>query len=72
MIEGLRGFPLLCGYRGRPPVSIEELAGVITSVSRLIATYPDVREIDLNPVIATESGAVAVDWKMYVAKNGGR
>ena len=72
MIEGLRGFPLLCGYRGRPPVSIEELADVITSVSRLIATYPDVSEIDLNPVIATESGAVAVDWKMYVAKNGGR
>jgi hypothetical protein len=53
-------------------VSIEELADVITSVSRLIATYPDVSEIDLNPVIATESGAVAVDWKMYVAKNGGR
>ena len=66
MIERLRGFPLLCGYRGGPAASIGELAGVITAVGRFIATHPDVSEIDLNPVMVTESEAVAVDWKVYV------
>ena len=66
MIERLRGFPLLCGYRGRPAASIEEAANVVTAVSRFMASYPDISEVDLNPVMVTESGAVAVDWKVYV------
>ena len=70
MIEQLRGFPLLCGYRGRPRASIEQLAGVITSSARLMATHADISEIDLNPVMVTESEAVAVDWKMYVEEAG--
>ncbi|MDE0169383.1 MAG: acetate--CoA ligase family protein [bacterium] len=70
MIEQLRGFPLLCGYRGRPRASIEQLAGVITSTARLMATHPDISEIDLNPVMVTESDAVAVDWKVYVEETG--
>ena len=66
MMERLRGFPLLSGYRGRPAVAIGELASVIEALSRLMATYPSISEIDLNPVIATPSAAVAVDWKIYI------
>ncbi len=66
MIERLQGFPLLCGYRGAPRASIEGLADAITAVGRLMATCPDIGEIDLNPVMVTESEAVAVDWKVYV------
>jgi acetyltransferase len=66
MIERLQGFPLLCGYRGAPRASIEALADAITAVGRLMATCPDIAEIDLNPVMVTESEAVAVDWKVYV------
>lgn len=69
MIERLRGYPLLCGYRNRPAADIGSLASVISGVSRLLATHPEVTEIDLNPVMATEVGAVAVDWKLYVAGN---
>ena len=72
MIERLRGFPLLCGYRGRPAASIEEAANVVTAVSRFMASYTDISEIDLNPVMVTESGAVAVDWKVYVGDPGDR
>lgn len=67
MIERLRGFPLLCGYRKQPAADIGLLAEVIAGVSRFLATYPEIKEIDLNPVMATETGAVAVDWKVYVS-----
>ncbi|MCY4371900.1 MAG: acetate--CoA ligase family protein [bacterium] len=67
MIGRLRGYPLLSGYRNRPAVDIGRLAEVISGVSRLLATYPEINEIDLNPVMASKSGAVAVDWKVYVS-----
>ena len=71
MIEGLQGFPLLCGYRNLPSADIAALANVISGVSRLIATYPEIGEIDLNPVMATGSDAVAVDWKIHAPAAGG-
>ena len=72
MIEQLRGFPLLTGYRRLPSVDIPVLGALIAGVSRLISTYPEITEIDLNPVIATGSEAVAVDWKLYVSVAGGQ
>ena len=70
MIERLRGYPLLRGYRNRPGADIERLAEVISGVSRLLVAHPEIEEVDLNPVLATGSGAVAVDWKVYVSTNG--
>ncbi len=67
MMERLRGYPLLRGYRNQPGVDIDVLAGVISGVSRLLIAHPEVEEIDLNPVMATEGGAVPVDWKIYAS-----
>lgn len=61
MLEALRIAPLLHGWRGRAPVDIPALAEVIVMVSRLIAANPDIAEIELNPVRATATGALAVD-----------
>ncbi len=72
MIERLKGFPLLCGYRNRPPVELGPLAAVIAGVSRLLASHSDIAEMDLNPVMVTETGAIAVDWKIYIAESDGR
>ena len=66
MLERLRGFALLRGYRSLPEVDVGLLADLIVGVSRLMATYSIVSEIDLNPVMATATSAVAVDWKMYI------
>ena len=66
MLERLKGFTLLRGFRGRPEADVGRLADLIVGVSRLMATYSAISEIDLNPVMATASGAVAVDWKVYV------
>ena len=67
MLESLAGFPLLAGYRGGPAVDLYALGEVISGVARLAAEHPEVGEIDLNPVMCTESDAVAVDWKLYVS-----
>ncbi|BBY90154.1 acetate--CoA ligase family protein [Mycolicibacterium tokaiense] len=61
MLEALRIAPLLRGWRGRAPVDVAALADVIVTVSRLVASHAGVDEIELNPVRATATGALAVD-----------
>lgn len=61
MLHGLRMAPLLRGWRGRTAVDVSALAAAVVTVSRLIAARPDITEIELNPVRAAASGALAVD-----------
>jgi len=67
MISSIRTAPLLCGYRGSPPVDVDALADVVERVARLASDLPEVAELDLNPVVARPSGAVAIDWKVRIA-----
>ena len=60
-LERLRGAPILRGVRGRPGVDLDALAALVAGVGRLLAEDPSIQEIDLNPVIASPSGVVAVD-----------
>jgi hypothetical protein len=61
MLDELRGAPLLHGVRGRPTVDRAALAAMLVALGRLGMTRPEILEVDLNPVIASASGAVAVD-----------
>lgn len=61
MLDRLRCAPLLHGFRGRPPVDVDALADVVVAASHLISQRRDVAEIEVNPVRATASGALAVD-----------
>ncbi len=61
MIGEIKGSIILNGYRGKKPVNIEALADIIVHVSSLMMTRDDVLELDANPVMADEHGAVAVD-----------
>ena len=61
MIGEIKGSIILNGYRGKKPVNIEALADIIVHVSSLMMTRDDVLELDANPVIVDEHGAVAVD-----------
>jgi acetyltransferase len=66
MIDELRGRRLLEGVRGARPVDREALIEAILSVSRLMLENPRVTELDVNPLIALESGVLAVDARMVV------
>ncbi|CAN5543823.1 acetate--CoA ligase family protein [soil metagenome] len=63
MLAELRGAALLGPFRGRPAVDIDAVADVIARVSQLLVELPEVRELDLNPVLvgAEGQGCVAVD-----------
>jgi acyl-CoA synthetase (NDP forming) len=52
---------LLTGFRGTPRLDIDAVADIVVSLSRIVRGTPEIREIDLNPVVVYPSGAVALD-----------
>jgi acetyltransferase len=67
MLAELKGAAMLGGARGRPAVDETALARLIAAVSRFGAAHADrLQELDLNPVLASPAGAVAVDWLMVL------
>jgi acyl-CoA synthetase (NDP forming) len=64
LLAGLRGAALLTGARGADPVDLDALADVVVAAGDLLLAHPGITELDLNPVLATRDGAVAVDWKI--------
>ena len=67
LVRSLRGSPLLLGYRGTKGVDVPALEDLIARVARLAEDNPEISEMDLNPVIATPDGVVAVDVKVRIA-----
>jgi acetyltransferase len=68
MLESLLSWPLLQGYRGRPGVNIEQLVEVLMRLSYLTAHHPEIREFDVNPLLATSRDAVALDARIVVER----
>jgi acyl-CoA synthetase (NDP forming) len=62
MLERLRGFKLLQGYRGSPAADLDAVCDAIARISEFAADFADqVEEIDVNPLLARPDGAVALD-----------
>lgn len=61
MLDGIAAAEVLNGVRGAAAVDKDAIAKIIVGVSNLIADFPAIQEMDLNPVFATASGATAVD-----------
>jgi len=74
MLDGIKAAEILKGVRGAKGVNRASLAGLIENVSKLIADFPEIAEMDLNPVFASEKSAVAadvriiLDWKPAVQR----
>ncbi|MEO3431836.1 acetate--CoA ligase family protein [Inquilinus sp. CAU 1745] len=66
MLDGIQAAEMLKGVRGGEAVDREALAGMIARVSQLVSDFPEIDEMDLNPVFATASGAVAADVRIVV------
>lgn len=66
MIREIKGYPILEGVRGRPPVDVAALERLVLGVSEFAEAHPEVVELDLNPVLAYPSGVVAVDARIVV------
>ncbi len=72
MLAELRGRALLGAFRGRAPRDLEALATIAARASQLPFCYPDLGELDLNPVFALASGAVIGDARVVRAVAGQR
>ncbi|MET7765249.1 acetate--CoA ligase family protein [Streptomyces sp. NPDC005355] len=66
MLDSIRAAEVLRGVRGGKPVDREALADLIVRVSRLVADFPEIAEVDLNPVFATASGVLAADVRLLI------
>jgi acetyl coenzyme A synthetase (ADP forming)-like protein len=70
MVRGVRGAKLLEGYRGAPPGDVPKLEEAILRVSQLVGEFPEIAEMDLNPlkVLPPGRGCVALDARVLVRK----
>ena len=66
MLDGIAAAEILKGVRGADPVDRAALAHMITCVSQLVSDFPEISEMDLNPVFATRTGAIAADVRIVV------
>jgi acetyl coenzyme A synthetase (ADP forming)-like protein len=66
MLDGIAAAEILKGVRGADPVDRDALAALIQNVSQLVADFPEIAEMDLNPVFASKGGAIAADVRMVV------
>lgn len=56
MIQEIKGYPVLAGIRGAPPADIEATAGLIQKVGQLAYEFPEIAELDINPVFVFDAG----------------
>ncbi|MEM3607843.1 MAG: acetate--CoA ligase family protein [Candidatus Bathyarchaeia archaeon] len=66
MIRELKGYPIIKGYRGTGPYDEEALADILTKVSDLLMENPEIKEVDLNPVILYGRGCYAADSRILL------
>ncbi len=66
MIKSLKIYPLLTGYRGDKPKNIEKLIEVLIRMSYLAADYPEITELDINPLVVTPTDVIALDARIVV------
>lgn len=66
MIRGIKGFPLLEGYRGSRGADLESLVDALLRVSDLAETCHEIMEMDINPVFATPTGIIAADARIVL------
>lgn len=69
MIMGIRGNAILRGIRGAPPVDFGALGDILRRVGQLGADFPDIMELDANPVLAFPDGACAVDARVLLRRS---
>ena len=62
-----RVWQLLQRYRGKPPANIDAIVEVLSRVAQLAANNPEIRELDINPLLADATGVIALDARVRIA-----
>jgi acetyltransferase len=67
MITETKAYTLLRGYRGEKPADVQAIVEVIGRFTRLVTDFPEITEVDINPIFAYNRGASAVDIKITIS-----
>jgi acetyltransferase len=65
-LESLKSWPLLKGYRGKPAANIDKLIEILMRFSYLVADYPEISELDVNPLLVTPDDVIALDARVII------
>lgn len=68
MIHSLRGYPIIKGTRGQKGIDEQQYADIIVRLSTLLRFAKEIKEMDINPLLATERGLFAVDARIRIEK----
>jgi acetyltransferase len=68
MIQNLKAYPMLQGIRGKKGIDINSYASSIKKIGLLVQAVPEIMELDLNPLLATENKIIAVDARIRIEK----
>lgn len=66
MVRGIKGYPVIAGVRGEKGMNEGELVRILMSLSELLAVAPEVVELDINPLLGSADGIVAVDARIRI------
>ncbi|MBC7316984.1 MAG: acetate--CoA ligase family protein, partial [Chloroflexi bacterium] len=68
MVSSIRSYKLLTGVRGQPPADVRAVVETILRVAQLVTDFPEIAELDINPLLVREEGrgAVAVDMRLIL------
>ena len=66
MIKEIKGYPILAGYRGQPALDLQAMADCLLAVAQIAEEYPEILEIDLNPVFAYPEGILVADARIIM------
>jgi acyl-CoA synthetase (NDP forming) len=72
MIKATKVYRLLKGFRGETPANIDAIADIIVKVGLLLNDHNEIKELDINPILANQETATAVDARVIVARGGGQ
>jgi len=69
MMREIRSYPLLEGVRGEPPADHEAMVDALLRVSQLVTDFPEIVELDINPLMVFDEGhgAIAIDMRLVLA-----
>jgi acetyltransferase len=66
MLDSTKVFKLLKGFRGQPASDLDVLEEILIRLGQLVTDFPEIRELDINPLLATSRGAYALDARVVV------
>lgn len=66
MIQEIKGYKILTGYRGKEPVDVNKIAEIITNLSKMAANEKHIKSIDFNPLIVNKNDACIADTRIII------